>query len=151
MRGLKKKDLPDDQALGRSKGGFTTKIHALCNTLEYPVAFHLTAGQDHDLAGADILIDKITQAKYLLADRAYDAHQRVRKKLEDKGCTAVIPSLSNRRNPSSYDKEVYKKRHLIENFFAKLKQYRAVATRYDKTSQNFLGALHMVAIVLWLN
>ena len=148
---LKKKDSPDDQAIGRSKGGLTTKIHALCNTLGFPIAFHLTAGQVHDLAGADVLLDKITQATYLLADRAYDAQERVRQKLEDKGCTAVIPSLSNRKNPSYYDKEIYKKRHLIENFFAKLKNYRAIATRYDKTAQNFLGAIYMAAIILWLN
>jgi transposase len=75
----------------------------------------------------------------------------MRKRLEEKGCIPVIPPKSNRKNPSDYDKDVYKSRHLMENFFAKLKQYRAIATRYDKTSQNFLGAIYMASMVIWLN
>lgn len=71
------------------------------------------------------------EAKALLADKAYDAQERVRDVLAEKECEAVIPSKSNRKEPKSYDKELYKARHLIENFFAKLKQYRAIATRYD--------------------
>ena len=151
MLALKKKGRQDDQAIGRSKGGLTTKIHATCDALGNPTGFHLTPGQDHDLAGADALMDKITQAEALLADKAYDADERMRKRLEEKGCISVIPPKSNRKNPSDYDKDVYKSRHLIENFFAKLKQYRAIATRYDKTSQNFLGAIYMASIVIWLN
>lgn len=96
-------------------------------------------------------MDEIMKADALLADKAYDANERVRQKLVEKGCIAVIPSKSNRKNPSSYDKNVYKERHLIENFFAKLKQYRAIATRYDKTALNFLGAIYMASIVIWLN
>ncbi len=69
------------------------------------------------------------------------------KQLDD----AVIPPRSNRNNPSTYDKDIYKDRYLIENFFAKLKQYRAIATRYDKTAQNFLGAIYLAACVVWLN
>ncbi len=67
------------------------------------------------------------------------------------GRTAVIPPKSNRKNPRSYDKEPYKARHLIENFFAKLKQYRAIATRYDKRASNFLAAIHLASTVIWLN
>ncbi len=145
----KKKD--DDQAIGRSKGGLSTKIHATCDALGNPTGFHLTAGQDHDLEGADALMDYLTQADAALADKAYDADERVRQKLEEKGCEAVIPFKKNRLNPLNYDKDLYKSRHLIENFFAKLKQYRAIATRYDKTSQNFLGAIYMVASIVWLN
>ena len=95
-------------------------------------------------------MDHLSQAKNVLADKAYDADERVRQKLKEKGCTAVIPSKKNRINPVDYDKEIYKERHLIENFFAKLKQYRAIATRYDKTAQNFLGAIYMAATVIWL-
>jgi len=96
-------------------------------------------------------MDEITKADALLADKAYDADERVRQKLIEKGCIAVIPSKSNRINPASYDKDVYKERHLIENFFAKLKHYRAIATRYDKTALNFLGAIYLVSAVIWLN
>lgn len=116
-----------------------------------PVGFHLTAGQDSDLEGADVLMGEITKAKAVLADKAYDADERVRHKLQDKGCMAVIPPKKNRLNPCDYDKELYKERHLIENFFAKIKQYRAIATRYDKTASNFLGAVYMASIVIWLN
>jgi transposase len=92
-----------------------------------------------------------TPAEALLADKAYDADERVRQRLEEQGCEAVIPSKENRKDPYPYDKELYKARHLIENFFAKLKQYRAIATRYDKTACNFLGAIYLAAIVIWLN
>jgi len=96
-------------------------------------------------------MDGITKADALLADKAYDADERVRQKLEEKGCMAVIPPKSNRKTPPDYDKDIYKERHLIENFFARLKQYRAIATRYDKTALNFLGAIYLAAIVIWLN
>ena len=96
-------------------------------------------------------MDEITKADALLADKAYDADERVRQKLEEKGCVAVIPPKSNRKTPLTYDKDIYKERHLIENFFARLKQYRAIATRYDKTALNFLGAIYLASIVIWLN
>jgi transposase len=93
----------------------------------------------------------LTKASAVLADKAYDADERMRDKLKEKGVTAVIPPKKSRVNPADYDKDVYKYRHLIENFFAKLKQYRAIATRYDKTANNFLGAVYMAAIVVLLN
>jgi len=96
-------------------------------------------------------MDVITQAGAVLADKAYDADERFREKLAKKGCEAVVPPKKNRINPTEYDKDLYKSRHLIENFFAKLKQYRAIATRYDKIAQNFLGAIYLVAAVIWLN
>ena len=116
-----------------------------------PTGFYLTAGQDHDLAGSDALMDHLTQAQCVLADKAYDADERVRNNLTEKGCTAIIPSKKNRKHPIDYDRDLYKARHLIENFFAKLKQFRSLATRYDKTAQNFLGALYMAGIIIWLN
>ena len=146
-----KKNTPSDEAIGRSAGGLSTKIHVTCDALGNPTEFHLTPGQDHDLEGADALMDRLTQADAVLADKAYDADERVRNKLQEKGCRAVIPPRSNRNYPSNYDKDLYQSRHLIENFFAKLKQYRAIATRYDKTSTNFLGAIYMASIVIWLN
>lgn len=150
MLGLKKNP-GTDEAIGRSCGGLSTKIHATCDALGNPTGFLLTPGQEHDLVGADALMDKLTQAGSALADKAYDADDRIRLKLQENGCQAVIPYKDNRINPRWYDKDAYKARHLIENFFAKLKQYRAIATRYDKTAQNFLGAIYLVASVVWLN
>lgn len=115
-----------------------------------PIGFHLTVGQAHDLEGADALIDQI-EAEAFLADKAYDADERVLERLKAKHCQPVIPPKSNRKEQRSYDQQLYKARHLIENFFAKLKQYRAIATRYDKTARNFLGAIHLAASLIWLN
>jgi transposase len=75
----------------------------------------------------------------------------VLKPLAEAGKAAVIPPKGNRKKPRPYDKDLYKARHLIENFFAKLKQFRAIATRYDKRAVNFLGAIHLAATVIWLN
>lgn len=128
----------------------STKIHAICDALGNPLGFHLTVGQAHDLEGADALIDQI-EAEALLGDKAYDAEQRVLERLKAKQCQPVIPPKSNRQEQRAYDQELYKARHLIENFFAKLKQYRAIATRYDKTARNFLGAIYLAASIIWLN
>jgi transposase len=90
-------------------------------------------------------------AEFFLADKAYDADARVLDILEAKGIVAVIPPKSNRIIQRDYDKEIYKTRHLIENFFCKLKQFRAIATRYHKTVQNFLSAINLASITIWLN
>ncbi len=91
------------------------------------------------------------QSGTLLADKAFDADERVIQPLEAAGKTAVIPSKKGRRTPRDYDRDLFKARHLIENFFAKLKQFRAIATRYDKTARNFLAAIHLAASLIWLN
>jgi len=130
----------------------STKIHATCDALGNPTGFHLTPGQACDLEGADVLIPALAvDIESFLADKAYDAEARVLNLLADCGVEAVIPPKSNRKEQREYDKELYKARHLIENFFAKLKQYRAIATRYDKTARNFLGAIYLAASVIWLN
>jgi transposase len=128
----------------------STKIHTLADALGNPVGFFLTGGQAHDLVGADQLLP-IMNADTLIADKAFDADQRVINPLTAAGKTVVIPSKANRRVSRSYDQELYKARHLIENFFAKLKQFRAIATRYDKTARNFLGAIHLAAAIIWIN
>ena len=128
----------------------STKIHATCDALGNPTGFHLTPGQAHDLQGADALLPSI-EAQALLADKAYDAKERVIDKLNEKDITPAIPSNSNKKEQREYDKHLYKERHLIENFFQKLKQYRAIATRYDKTAINFLGAIYLAASVVLLH
>ena len=91
------------------------------------------------------------QADTLIADKAFDADARVLAPLAAAGKTAVIPPRSNRSSPRDYDQELYATRHLIENFFAKIKQFRAIATRYEKTARNFLAGVQLVASVVWLN
>ena len=128
----------------------STKIHATVDALGNPTGFHLTPGQTHDLEGADALLPRL-DADALLADKAYDADERVIEPLREAEITAVIPSKVNRKEPRHYDKDLYKARSLIENFFCKLKQFRAIATRYDKTARNFLAAIHLAAAIVWLN
>ena len=122
----------------------------MVDALGNPLAFLLTPGQAHDLQGAAALLPDM-KADTLLADKALDADQRVIEPLEAAGKTCVIPSKSNRKKPRPYDKEIYKARHLIENFYCWLKQFRAIATRYDKTARNYLAAIHLAAAIAWLN
>jgi transposase len=140
------------ECIGRSNGGLTTKIHARGDALGNPTGFHLTPGQAHDLEGAAALLPDILEtSQAFLADKAYDAQERVLDRWAKAGVTPVIPPKSNRTEQREYDKDMYKARHLIENFFAKLKQYRAIATRYDKRAHTFLGAIYLAASVIWLN
>ncbi|MGH8163719.1 MAG: IS5 family transposase [Rhodanobacteraceae bacterium] len=145
-----KKKAGEDQAIGRSRGGLSTKIHTLVDALGNPLRFFLTGGQAHDLAGADHLLPTMN-ADTLIADKAFDADARVIAPLAAAGKAVVIPPKANRKVRRDYDRDLYKARHLIENFFAKLKQFRAIATRYDKTARNFLAAVHLAAAAIWLN
>jgi transposase len=122
----------------------------MVDALGNPTAFFLTPGQAHDLEGADALLPQM-QADALLADKAFDADERVIEPLLAAGKKLVIPPKSNRKVLRTFDREMYKARHLMENFFCKLKQYRAIATRYDKTARNFLAAIHLAAAIIWLN
>jgi transposase len=114
-----------------------------------PIGFHLTGGQACGLDGADVLLPQL-EAEILLADKGFDADARVLIPLQQAGKMAVIPPKANRKVQREYDKDLYKARHLIENFFAKLKLFRAIATRYDKTARNFLAAIHLAAALIWL-
>src|ERR1700689_4096570 len=140
----------EDQAIGRSRGGLSTKIHTLVDALGNPIGFHLTGGEAHDLVGADELLPGM-EAEMLPPEKPFDPEERLIKPPAAAGKTAVIPSKANRKQPRNFDRHMYAARHLIENFFAKLKQYRAIATRYDKTARNFLAAVHLAASVIWLN
>jgi len=128
----------------------STKIHATVDALGNPTAFHLTPGQASDLQGADALLAN-TPAQTVIADKAFDANERVIEPLLAAQKQLVIPPKANRKTQRPYDRHLYKARHLIENFFARLKQYRAIATRYDKTARNFLAAIHLAATLVWLN
>ena len=108
----------------------------MVDALGNPLAFFLTPGQAHDLEGADALLPQM-KADTVLADKAFDADERVIEPLLAAGKTAVIPPKSNRKTPRLFDKEMYKARHLIENFVCRLKEFRAIATRYDKLPETF--------------
>ena len=122
----------------------------MVDALGNPVAFHLTGGQAHDLDGADALLAGIA-APTVIADKGYDAEARVLAPLREAGKTAVIPPKRNRKEPRDYDRDLYAARHLIENFFAKLKQFRGIATRYDKTRCSFLAGVYLAASAILLN
>jgi transposase len=115
-----------------------------------PVAFALSPGQAHDLDGADVLLPDL-EAAALIGDRAFGAEERVIGPLERAGKTVVIPPKACRKNPRPYDKDPHQARHLIESLLARLKQYRAIATRCDKRARNFLAAIHLAAAVVRLN
>jgi len=130
--------------------GLTTKIYTVVDALGNSLSFHLTPGQACDLDGADQLLPNIV-ADLVLADKGYDADERVIERLQVQGKTALIPVKRNRNNPCDYDRDLYQARHLIKIFFAFLKQYRVLAMRYDKRAANFLGVIYPAASIIWLN
>jgi transposase len=140
----------EDQAIGRSRGRLSTKIHALVDALGNPIGFFLTRGEAHDLVGADHLLPTMA-TDTLIADKAFDADERVLEPLAAAGKTAVTQPRTNRSSPRDDDRQLYGARHLIENFFATIKQFRAIATHYEKTARNLLAAVQFVASVVWLN
>lgn len=144
-----KDSTPLQEDIGRSSGGLSTKIHAVVDALGNPTRFFLTPGQAHDLQGADVLLPQV-EAAAVLADKAYDAFERVILPLNQRGIEAVIPAKTNRLESRDYDQTLYQARHLVENFFAKLKQFRGIATRYDKRSLNFLGGIYLASSVILL-
>jgi putative transposase len=137
------------QAIGRSRGGLTTKIHALVDALGNPVALMLTPGQDHDLACAEPLIEN-ADPEALIGDKAYDADPFV-DTLTQRQITPVIPPKTNRKAPRACDFALYCERNLIERFFNLLKHFRAIATRYDKLARNFLAGVQLAAVTILLN
>ena len=138
------------RALGRSRGGFTSKVHCLSDARGRPVAFHLTPGEAADCKAYDDLIDlPEQQPKALLADKAYDS-DAIRDDLKRRGIKAVIPPKSNRTATIPYDKKLYRERNWIERVFGHLKINRAIATRYDQLAETFLGMLFLASARYWL-
>ena len=130
--------------IGRSRGGLTTKIHVAVDALGNPLRLIATAGQVHDSTQAEALVDGFVPA-YVIADKAYDTNQ-FRAFLAFRA-DAVIPSLGSRKQPIAHDKHRYKERHLVECFINKIKHFRRVATRYDKTVASFLGFVAIAAFM----
>ena len=136
------------QAIGRSRGGRTTKIHAVADAIGRLIALDLTPGQRGDVRVAPALLEPLPAAAWLLGDTAYDS-DGFRTFLADRGSAPVIPPNPTRRNVPSFDAERYKGRNLIERAICQLKDWRRVATRYDKLARNFLATILLAAILIW--
>ena len=135
--------------MGRSRGGLTTKIHALVDANGLPVALKLTAGQAHDGRSATDMLAAIGPHQILLGDRAYDSNA-LRDALTARGAWANIKPLARRMDPPAFSQFLYRYRNLVERFFNKLKHYRAIATRYEKYASNYLALVKLAAIRIWL-
>lgn len=136
------------QAIGRSRGGRNTKIHAIADTKGRLLSILLSGGQAHDCPPAKRLIRRTKPAKRLLGDRAYDSAD-LRQWLGKRGTKAVVPNKTNRKQPFTFDRKSYKQRHRIENAFCRLKDFRRIATRYDRLARNYLAAVCLVATIVW--
>lgn len=135
--------------MGRSRGGLTTKLHALVDARGLPIRLKLTEGQAHDGRSAADMLDRIGSGQVLLADRAYDSDS-LRRTLAAQGARANIKPLRQRLSPPSFSPDLYRRRNLIERLFNKLKHFRAIATRYEKHAANFLALIQLAAAKIWM-
>ncbi len=135
--------------MGRSRGGLTTKIHALVDAAGLPISLKLTEGQAHDGRSAKDMFSTLRAGNILLADRAYDS-DALRQMMAERGVWANIRAMPHRLDPPVFSTWVYKQRNAVERFFNKLKHFRAVATRYDKRDDNYLASVKLAAIRIWL-
>lgn len=134
--------------MGRSRGGFSTKLHVCVNGLGLPVEFKLTPGQAADITQAEALLAN-HDFELVLGDKGFDSKKLI-SFIKGRGAEAVIPPRSNLKDQREYDRHVYKERNLVERFISRIKQFRRVATRYEKTARNFLAFVHLASItVLW--
>ncbi len=135
--------------MGRSRGGLTTKIHALVDAMGLPIALKLTAGQAHDGRSAADMFETLRAGNILLADRAYDS-DALRARLAERGVWGNIRAMPHRLDPPAFSAWLYRQRNAVERFFNKLKQFRAVATRYDKRDDNYLASIKLASLRIWL-
>jgi len=145
---VKKHGGQEKQALGRSRGGFSTKVHISADGPGNPLRFILTPGQRHDITQAEALTSGF-QPGAVTADKGYDSDS-YRQYLQDRGIAAVIPPRSNRNNPQDYDRHLYKERHLVECFINKIKHFRRIFSRFDKLAGRYLSFLHFAGALIWL-
>ena len=136
------------QAVGRSRGGRNTKVHALADAKGRLIAILLTGGEAHDCPVAERLIRRVKPPKRMLGDKAYDSAE-LREELDERGTKPVIPNRSNRKQPYRFSKRLYKLRWRIESAFNRLKDFRRIATRYDRLARNYLASVCLVATLVW--
>lgn len=134
-----------NQGMGRTKGGLNTKIHAVVDTVGRPAALMVGAGNEADVSRAQEILAEV-ECGQLVGDKGYDSDE-LRQWLRNRSIQPCIPPRSNRLKPEPYSKAAYRKRHLIENFFEKLKRFRRVATRYDKLAVTFFGFVCLAAVI----
>ncbi len=137
-----------DEALGRSRGGFSTKLHLAVDAEGRPFELTVTPGQEHDICQAPRLLAD-HEPPYVIADKGYDSDELVRH-VEKRGSTAVIPSRSGCTTPRRLLKRQYRRRNHVERFVSRIKHFRRVTTRYEKTARNFLGLIKVAALFSWL-
>lgn len=135
--------------MGRSRGGLTTKIHALTDARGLPIKLALTPGQAHDANGAAMLLSDLPEGGILLGDKAYDANW-IRERVEMQGAAPNIPDKSNRKYRHGFSKTLYRERNHVERFFNRIKSFRRVATRFEKLAANYLGMVKLASIRIWL-
>ena len=139
-----------NQAIGRSRGGRTTKIHALTDEHCRPLAFLITGGNVADCTAGATLLDRLPECDVVNADKGYDANN-LRKQIRDRGALANIPPKANRKEKLCFSPFLYRDRNAIERMFCRLKDFRRIATRYDRNAANFLAAVCLSAAVsYWL-
>lgn len=136
------------QALGRTKGGMNTKLHAVVDEAGQPVSLFLSPGNDADISHARTVLKNVPAAM-VVADKGYDS-DTFRQWLTERGIKPCIPPRRNRKTPSRFSRASYRKRHLVENFFERIKNFRRVATRYDKLAQTFFGFACLAATLVSL-
>jgi transposase len=136
------------ECIGRSRGGPSTKIHAVVDGLGNPTKIKLTEGQVHDVTQAPELLREALSTS-VLADKGYDSNAVVAQ-IEAQGSRAVIPPRRGRRVTRPYDRDLFKSRYVVEQFFAKIKRCRRVATRYEKLAVTFLAMVVLACILVWL-
>ena len=137
-----------EQALGRSRGGFSTKIHVSVDALGNPLRFLVTAGQRHDITQAKAMIQGYA-CEYVIADKSYDSNDFIQS-IVASGALPVIPPRANRKQSREYDEYLYRERHLVECFINKIKHYRRIFSRFDKLAKRYLGFLSFVGALIWL-
>jgi transposase len=135
--------------MGRSRGGLTTKIHALVDANGNPIALKLTEGQAHDGRSASDMLEGLGEGQILLADRAYDS-DALRDSLAERGAWANVKPMPNRVNIPAFSPYLYRYRNLVERFFNKIKHFRAVATRFEKHDANYLAIVKLAAARIWM-
>jgi len=139
----------EEKTIGRSRGGNTTKIHMLTDAHGNPAVFKITGGNIHDVSlGSDLIAE--SNAENIVGDKGYDC-EKLREQALAKGSVPHIPRKSNSQKPNPhFDKSLYLHRHLVENLFARLKHFRAFATRYDKLTRNFTSTVFIACLLVWL-
>lgn len=138
-----------DHAIGLSRGGLSTKLHAIVDEHGLPIRLALSQGQASDKGVGAELIASLTRARHVVADRGYDARALV-EGIEAIGATAHIPTQRDRKVQRSVSRHIYRQRNLVERFFCKLKHLRRCATRFDKLARNFLAAVALASIRIWI-